>query len=94
MRLLFQVFENAQGIVEGELNMSRVCPCCGESVSDEHFACRSGAKGGAAGRGESKARTSEQARAAAEARWGKRGKLPEGWKQEEGRLTHVTEVKQ
>jgi general stress protein YciG len=33
-----------------------------------------GRKGGAAGRGTSKARTSEQARAAALARWGKRGK--------------------
>ena len=33
-----------------------------------------GRKGGAAGRGPSKARTSEQAKAAARARWGKRKK--------------------
>ena len=53
--------------------MSKVCPCCGEEVADEHFACRSGAKGGAAGKGEKKARSSEQARAAADARWKRSG---------------------
>ena len=72
--------------------MSRVCPCCGEEVSEEHFACRSGAKGGAAGRGEKKARSSEQARAAVEARWGKRDRLIDGWKQDEsGRIIHIPE---
>ena len=48
------------------------CPCCGVEVREEHFACRSGSKGGKAGIGEKKARTSEQARVAVEARWRKR----------------------
>ena len=48
-----------------------VCPGCGEKVTIEHFACKSGAKGGAAGTGEVKARSSEQARAAVKARWEK-----------------------
>lgn len=48
------------------------CPMCEKEVGEEHFACKSGAKGGTSGRGASKARTSEQARAAVEARWRKR----------------------
>lgn len=48
-----------------------LCPGCGEEVSIEHFACKSGAKGGAAGTGKSKSRSSEQARAAVKARWAK-----------------------
>ena len=55
--------------------MSKVCPCCGVEVNEEHFACRSGSKGGAAGVGAKKARSSEQARKAAEARWGKRQEI-------------------
>ena len=51
---------------------SITCPCCGRPVTPEHFACASGAKGGAAGTGAAKARTSEQARAAALARHAKR----------------------
>ena len=53
----------------------KVCPCCGKEVGDEHFSCSSGAKGGAAGVGAVKARSSEQARLAVKARWDKaRGK--------------------
>lgn len=42
------------------------CPHCGKRIN---VAKLLGAKGGAAGTGKSKARTSEQARAAAKARW-------------------------
>jgi len=49
--------------------MKRVCPECGEEVEPEHFACRMGSKGGKAGTGASKARTTEQARAAASCQW-------------------------
>jgi hypothetical protein len=52
-----------------------ICPCCEKEVELEHFACKSGAKGGAAGKGEKKARSSEQARAAVEARWRKRDRI-------------------
>jgi hypothetical protein len=48
------------------------CPCCGKAVSKSHFSCQSGAKGGAAGTGKSKARSSEQARANVMKRWEKR----------------------
>jgi hypothetical protein len=46
-----------------------MCPCCGKEVGMEHFACKSGEKGGRSGRGEAKARSSEQARAAVRTRW-------------------------
>lgn len=49
-----------------------ICPCCGKRVPRSHFACESGAKGGKAGTGAAKARTSEQARAAVKARWSAR----------------------
>lgn len=52
--------------------MEYVCPCCGREVDELHFACKHGAKGGASGRGASKARSSEQARAAVMARWSKK----------------------
>jgi len=45
------------------------CPCCGKNVRREHFACQSGAKGGKAGKGKAKARSSEQARDAVRKRW-------------------------
>jgi hypothetical protein len=48
-----------------------ICPGCGKEVGMEHFACISGSVGGASGVGAVKARSTEQARAAAEARWGK-----------------------
>ena len=51
------------------------CPGCKREVGSEHFACVSGAKGGASGTGRAKARSSEQARAAAEARWKRKGVL-------------------
>jgi hypothetical protein len=46
-------------------------PACNNRVSKAHFACHSGTKGGKAGRGPAKARTREQAQAAALARWNK-----------------------
>jgi len=49
------------------------CPVCNATVTASHFACHSGAKGGAT-KGKSKARTSEQARAAVMARWAKHKK--------------------
>lgn len=49
--------------------MKMTCPICGEEVEPEHFACKMGAKGGKAGTGASKARTTEQARAAASCQW-------------------------
>ena len=49
-----------------------ICPCCLEEVEPEHFACKMGSKGGKNGTGEVKARTSEQARKAADARWHKK----------------------
>jgi len=67
-----------------EIDMSKRCPCCDEEVNEEHFACVSGAKGGAAGVGESKARTSEQARAAALIRWGKGDRMRGGLKDVKG----------
>lgn len=51
------------------MNVKYTCPCCGHNVKREHFACRFASKGGAAGRGKSKARSSEQARKAVMARW-------------------------
>ena len=50
-----------------------ICPCCGKRVKRTHFACTSGSKGGKA-TGKAKARTSEQAKKAATARWGKEKK--------------------
>ena len=47
------------------------CPACRKMVPLTHFSCAAGAKGGATC-GPSKARTSEQARAAANAGWAKR----------------------
>lgn len=46
------------------------CPHCKSEKSSTHFSCAAGAKGGAT-TGPTKARTSEQARAAANARWAK-----------------------
>lgn len=46
-----------------------ICPCCNKRVPRSHFACESGSRGGKAGKGAAKARTSEQARAAVKARW-------------------------
>lgn len=57
--------------VSGESTVKIICPCCGEEVGMEHFSCKSGEKGGKGGRGASKARSSEQARAAVNARWAK-----------------------
>lgn len=48
------------------------CPHCRREVGPEHFACVKAAKAGAAGKGKAKARTSEQARRAVQARWGKK----------------------
>jgi len=45
------------------------CPVCGKVVYSEHFSCKSGEKGGKAGRGESKRRDSEKMRVAALIRW-------------------------
>ena len=45
------------------------CPGCGKEVGIEHFACKSGEKGGSAGVGEVKARSREQARKAVLVRW-------------------------
>ena len=56
--------------------MKYICPSCKREVDPEHFACKSGAKGGKSGTGESKARTTEQARNAALARWRRK----KGWK--------------
>lgn len=56
--------------------MSHRCPACEQMVEKEHFACCMGAKGGKAGKGASKARSSDQARAAVNARWGKKSVLP------------------
>lgn len=55
-----------------------ICPCCGKkNVNKNHFACHTGSKGGKAGTGASKARTTEQARAAALKRWdGRKGGRP------------------
>lgn len=49
-----------------------ICPVCKKRVPRSHFACESGSRGGKAGTGASKARTSEQARAAVKARWSAR----------------------
>lgn len=46
-----------------------ICPCCQKEVEQDHFACCWGAKGGAAGTGEVKARSREQCRAAVKVRW-------------------------
>lgn len=56
------------------------CPCCNQRVTASHFACHSGAKGGAAGTGDAKRRkvTSEQSQAMLKARWDK-------WRKEHGR---------
>jgi hypothetical protein len=35
--------------------MNKLCPCCRKMVSESHFSCKSGAKGGKAG-GKSKVR--------------------------------------
>ena len=51
-----------------------ICPCCGKRVKRTHFSCQAGAKGGAAATGKAKARTSEQARKAVNARWKKHNK--------------------
>jgi len=48
------------------------CPVCKKEVEPEHFSCVSGAKGGAAGTGKAKARSSDQARAAVCIRWAKK----------------------
>lgn len=47
------------------------CPICGRRKPASHFTCANVSKAGAAGRGACKARTPEQARAAAMARWAK-----------------------
>ena len=72
-----------------------MCPGCGKEVTIEHFACKSGAKGGAAGTGEAKARSSKQAAAAVKARWAKyreskRVVVPEGF----GKLEPENESKE
>ena len=46
-----------------------ICPVCNRRVPKSHFACESGARGGKAGAGKSKARSSEQARSAVTKRW-------------------------
>lgn len=48
------------------------CPYCEKEVEETHFSCRSGKKGGAAGKGVKKTNGVENARKAAVARWGKR----------------------
>ena len=48
-----------------------ICPCSNKEVEKDHFACEFASKGGAAGRGEKKSRSSEQARAAVKVRWDK-----------------------
>lgn len=45
------------------------CPHCKKKISDKIVAKHFASKGGASGKGESKARTSEQASAAVKARW-------------------------
>lgn len=50
------------------------CPICKKRVPRSHFACESGSRGGKAGAGKAKARTSEQATAAINARWAKQKK--------------------
>lgn len=50
------------------------CPHCKKNISDKAIARHLASKAGKKGKGAAKARTSEQARAAANARWGK-GKL-------------------
>jgi hypothetical protein len=52
------------------------CPYCGKKLPKVIDAAEAGRKGGKAGRGASKARTSEQARAAARALWAKRKAKP------------------
>ena len=55
-----------------------ICPCCNRVVKLEHFSCKAGEKGGMNGKGKSKARSSEVARAAALKRWEnrrRRGKI-------------------
>jgi hypothetical protein len=52
------------------------CPHCGKWLPDAINVREIGSKGGKAGRGASKARTSEQARAAARALWAKRKAKP------------------
>ena len=55
------------------------CPCCDKDVGPEHFSCKSGEKGGKAGRGESKRRDSGKMRVAALLRWHKKkGKDADG----------------
>lgn len=61
-----------------------ICPCCKKEVERDHFACCWASKGGAAGRGKVKSRSSEQCRAAVKARWDrererKRVVVPEGF---------------
>jgi len=57
--------------------MSR-CPRCGREVQETHYACGMGAKGGRSR--VNKARSSEQARAAALRRWAKWGAELDGQK--------------
>lgn len=47
------------------------CPHCKKTIPQKLIAKAMGAKGGAAGTGKKKARSSEQARAAINARWAK-----------------------
>lgn len=47
------------------------CPKCGVAIDTTDLAKALAAKGGRAGRGHAKARTTEQARAAAKVRWDK-----------------------
>ena len=63
------------------------CPCCGEEVGIEHFACESGSKGGMAGRGEKKRRSVEHYRKAGEASGRKRRGLDGSVVEELGKLS-------
>ena len=60
--------------IAGKFIKNMKCPHCGKKLPKVIDAAKAGRLGGSAGRGASKARTSDQARAAALAMWAKRRK--------------------
>jgi hypothetical protein len=64
---------SSQAVVQESLMTKKkfLCPHCGKEIKPSDLARFIGAKGGSAGTGDKKRRTSEQARAASNARWAK-----------------------